>query len=291
MLSFCFTLSLRVWLISRSLRISSSCESKEYFKLLARAFFKNSSVGGGGGWHLQKGTILYRVWRNDRWFVGNKKFGVVSHLIVGGGGGSGGILPQKMFVFFYPYDCNSLHFLKQIFGYTALHYAVDRLNLRLCTCIVCLCRYHNLVTQGTSLINLEGPTPTKRHHCWHRAGKFCVSKSLEMAFPKSSLPLLLGPFINSFIMICESMLSASQDGLLREMLLSKYRLQIFDYIYIRFQVLLVSKSIGVFWWGGGIIPPLIKHWVGGLLPPNLFSRAFQQLKSIGSRKCNPLENV
>jgi hypothetical protein len=48
------------------------------------AFFKNSSVGGGGR-HLQKGTILYRVWRNDRWFVANKKFGVVSHLIVGGG--------------------------------------------------------------------------------------------------------------------------------------------------------------------------------------------------------------
>ena len=55
----------------------------------------------GGGGHLQKGTILYRVWRNDRWFVGNKKFGVVSHLIVGGG--SWGILPQKIFVFFYPY--------------------------------------------------------------------------------------------------------------------------------------------------------------------------------------------
>jgi hypothetical protein len=69
------------------------------------------------------------VWRNDRWFVGNKKFGVVSHLIVRKG--SGGILPQKIFVFFYPYDCNSLHFLKQIFGYTALHYAVDRLNLQL----------------------------------------------------------------------------------------------------------------------------------------------------------------
>ena len=34
--------------------------------------------------------------------VGNKKFGVVSHLIVGG---SGGILPQKKFVFFYPYGC------------------------------------------------------------------------------------------------------------------------------------------------------------------------------------------
>jgi hypothetical protein len=147
-------------------------------------------VGGGG--HLQKGTILYRVWRNYKWFVGNKKFGVVSHLIVGRG--SGGILPQKIFVFFYPYDCNFLHFLKQIFGCTALHYAVDRLNLH--TCIVCLCRYHNLVTQGTSLINLEGPTPTKRHHGWHRAGKFYVSKSSEMAFSKSSLPLLLGPFIN-----------------------------------------------------------------------------------------------
>ena len=31
-----------------------------------------------------------------------------------------------------------------------------------------------------------------------------------MAFSKSYLPLLLGPFINSFIMICESMLSVSQ---------------------------------------------------------------------------------
>ena len=90
---------------------------------------------------------------------------------------------------------------------------------------------------------------------WKNFGKFCVSKSSEMAFSKSSLPLLLGPFINSFIMVCESMLSASQDGLLREMFLSKYHLQIFDYVYIytniRFQILLVSKSIGFFWWGGG----------------------------------------
>jgi hypothetical protein len=60
----------------------------------------------------------------------------------------------------------------------------------------------------------------------------CVSKLSEMAFSKSSLPLLLVPFINSLIMICESMLSASQDGLSREMLLSQYRLQILDYIYI-----------------------------------------------------------
>ena len=93
-------------------------------QLAAGHFLRIRQWGG----HLQKGTILYRVWRNDRWFVGNKKFGVVSHLLVGGGDGSGGILPQKIFVFFYPYDCNSLHFLKQIFGYTALHYAVDRLT-------------------------------------------------------------------------------------------------------------------------------------------------------------------
>ena len=33
-------------------------------------------------------------------------------------------------------------------------------------------------------------------------------------------------------MTCESMLSMSQDGLLQDLLLSKYRLQIFDYIYI-----------------------------------------------------------
>jgi hypothetical protein len=106
-----------------------------------------------------------------------KRFGVVSHLIVGGGGGGWGILPKKMFVFFYPYDCNSVHFLKHIFGYTALHSAVDRLNLQLSTCIVCLCRYHNLaVTQGASLINLEGTTPTKCHHGWHRqSGKFDYS--------------------------------------------------------------------------------------------------------------------
>jgi hypothetical protein len=161
--------------------------------------------------------------------VGNKKFGVVSHLIVGGSG---------FFCIFLPLWLQFLHFLKQIFGYTELHYAVDRLNLQWSTCMVCLCRYHNLVTQGASLINLEDPTPTKRHHGWHRAGKFwkfCVSKSSEMAF---SLPLLLRPFINSFIMICESMLSVSQDGLLREMLsVSKYRLQIFDYIYI-FKILI-----------------------------------------------------
>jgi hypothetical protein len=52
--------------------------------------------------------------------VGNKKFGVVSHLIVG----------AENICIFLPLRLQFLHFLKQIFGYTALHYAVDRLNLQ-----------------------------------------------------------------------------------------------------------------------------------------------------------------
>jgi hypothetical protein len=83
-------------------------------------------------------------------------------------------------------------------------------------------------------------------------------------------------------MVCESMLSASQDGLLREMLLSKYRLQIFDYIYIRihnFKYFLLRNQLGFF--GGG--PKLFPSLGWGPVSPcstNLFSRALQQLKSI-----------
>jgi hypothetical protein len=111
------------------------------------------------------------------------------------------------------------------------------------------------------------------YHGSHRAGKFwefCVSKSLVMAFSKSSLPLLLDPFINYFIMICESMLSVSQNGLLREMFsLLKYR---YRYLII-YTYDFNSSSFDIncfFWWrvgGGAKIIPLIKHWVGGPLPP------------------------
>ena len=58
-----------------------------------------------------------------------------------------------------------------------------------------------------------------------------------------------------------------------------------------------TSSFEINWFvlvGGQNYPPRIKHLVEGALPPavtNLFSRAFQQLKSIGSGKCNPLENV
>jgi hypothetical protein len=50
--------------------------------------------------------------------VGDKKFCVVSYVLVGG---SGGILPQKIFCIFPLLGLKCEHFLKQIFGYTALH--------------------------------------------------------------------------------------------------------------------------------------------------------------------------
>jgi hypothetical protein len=124
------------WIALSDLRTTGP-KSSSHRVMFCRAFFKNWSVGRGASS------------KRDHIIAFNSR--------AGGGRWSGGIVPWKMFVFFFPYDCNSPHFLKQIFGYTALHYAVDRLNLQLCTCIVCLCRYHNLVTQGTSLINLDGP--------------------------------------------------------------------------------------------------------------------------------------
>ena len=69
-------------------------------------------------------------------------------------------------------------------------------------------------------------------------------------------------------MICESMLSVSQDGLLREIIsVSKYRLQIFDYIYTYDFNILVSKLIWFFGGGGAQLSPLIKHWVPGPVSP------------------------
>ena len=45
-----------------------------------------------------------------------------------------------------PLRLHFVRFLKQIFGYTVLHYTVDRANLQLSTCMVCLCKYHNSIT-------------------------------------------------------------------------------------------------------------------------------------------------
>ena len=56
-------------------------------------------------------------------FVGDKKFGVILYVLVGG---SGGIFPHK--ISFPPPGLKCEHFLKQIFGYTALHCAlIDRI--------------------------------------------------------------------------------------------------------------------------------------------------------------------
>jgi hypothetical protein len=57
--------------------------------------------------------------------VSDKNFGVVSYVLVGG---SGGILPQKIFLYFSTPRLKCEHFLKQIFGYTALHCVlIDRI--------------------------------------------------------------------------------------------------------------------------------------------------------------------
>jgi hypothetical protein len=44
-----------------------------------------------------------------------------------------------------------VRFLKHIFGYTALHYTADRLHFQLSTCMVCLCKYYNSVSNLYSL--------------------------------------------------------------------------------------------------------------------------------------------
>jgi hypothetical protein len=56
--------------------------------------------------------------------VGDKKFGVVSYVLVWG---SVGISPQKFFLYFLALGLKCENFLKQIFGYTcitALHCAL-----------------------------------------------------------------------------------------------------------------------------------------------------------------------
>jgi hypothetical protein len=115
-----------------------------------QGFFKNSSRGGGTS--TKKGSYYTECVEIKDCY---KKFGVVSYGLeeffprkfdVG----SGGILPHKK-NYFPPLGLHFAHFLKQIFGYTALHYTANRLNLQLSTCMVCLCKYHNSITNLFSL--------------------------------------------------------------------------------------------------------------------------------------------
>jgi hypothetical protein len=149
-----------------------------------RAFFRTCLEGG----HLQKGTILYWVWRDDRYGCLRQK---VWCDIVCTSRGVWGYSPPENFCIFPPLGLKCEHFLKQIFGYTALHCAlIDRIWSVKCTCMVCLCKYHNWVTQGgRKLVKPSGPnSTTRRYHGWRRAGKFWkfwVSRLLEMAFSES----------------------------------------------------------------------------------------------------------
>ena len=57
---------------------------------------------------------------------GHKKFDVVSHSIVE----SLGVFSRRNFLYFSTPRTAIPAFFKHIFGYTAFHYAVDRLNLQ-----------------------------------------------------------------------------------------------------------------------------------------------------------------
>jgi hypothetical protein len=148
---------------------------------LNTGLFLRTCLGGG---HLQKGTILYWVWR-DEWMTDGCWWQKVWCDIVCTSRGVWGILPQNIVCIFPPLGLKCEHFLKQIFGYTALHCAlIDQIWSVKCTCMecmVCLCKYHNWVTQGVgSLLNLVGPTPTRRYRGSHQ------SRLLEMAYSGSS---------------------------------------------------------------------------------------------------------
>jgi hypothetical protein len=91
---------------------------------------------------------------------------------------------------------------------------------------------------------------------------------VEVSFIRSSLPLLLGPFINSFIMICESMQSASEDELSREMF--KIKISITDiWLYILYTISNTS-SFEINWgflWGPKLSPPPYKTLGWGPVAP------------------------
>jgi hypothetical protein len=160
--------------------------SSSYSEMIwTQGFFKNLIVWG---WASRKRDHTILSVERRQMVIGDKKFGVVSYALVGG---LGVFSPREFFVFFSTLGLKCEHFLKQIFGYTALHCAlIDQIWSVKCTYMVCLCKYHNWVTQGVgSLLNLVGPTPTRRYHGWRRAGKFWtfwVSRLLELAFSESS---------------------------------------------------------------------------------------------------------
>jgi hypothetical protein len=63
----------------------------------------------------------------------------------------GGIFQPENLRIFPRLGLHFLRFMRQNFG--ALHYTADRLNLQLCTCMVCLC-YVNATTWSRNLFSL-----------------------------------------------------------------------------------------------------------------------------------------
>ena len=121
-----------------------------------------------------------------------------------------------------------------------------------------------------------------------------------MAFSVPSLPLSLGTFKFCHYDLCFYAIGESRWIIMRNIVI-KISITDICLIYNTISNILVSNSI-VFWGGGGEsysillnktlcwgpVAPLLRTPLQSL---NLFSRAFHQLKSIGSGICNPLENV
>jgi hypothetical protein len=81
----------------------------------------------GGGGIYKKGPYYTGVWRDDRWLViGDKKFGVVSYVLVGG---SGGIIPQKIFLYFSTPRTEMCAFSETNFWINSVTLCFDRPNL------------------------------------------------------------------------------------------------------------------------------------------------------------------
>jgi hypothetical protein len=102
------------------------------------SFFKNLSVCGP----VTEGDHTIQIECDEMtdgcWY---KMFGVVLYFIVGGREHSS---PENYFTSRTAFCAFSERDF-WIYSVT-LHYTVDRLNLQLSTCLVCLCKYHNSIT-------------------------------------------------------------------------------------------------------------------------------------------------
>jgi hypothetical protein len=92
-----------------------------YSEMIWTQGFFHELLSGGASTKMDHTILSVERWKI---VVGDKKFCVVSYVLVGGSGTQGVFSPGKCFEFFHPIGLKCEHFLKQIFGYTVLHCAL-----------------------------------------------------------------------------------------------------------------------------------------------------------------------